>query len=492
MIDILKLGPEISKDEYRKRVPSLRVELQHAQYQLRKGGFPVIVLLGGDDLSGVAEAAQVLNEWMDPRSMRIHAFGPLSEEERRRPPFWRYWKVLPADGTTGVLLGGWTVRAIADRLAGDTGSKGFESRLDKIRDLESMLVADGALLLKFWLHLDPGAYKKRVKQARENPQRAWRIHPSQWFLQKNFDRSVKVVRKALKTTGTPAAPWRVVDSADARRRNLAVADTILEAIATRLKAEAQLSEPQLKRKVPSARGEDGALASVDLAQTLTKEKYDRQLERWQGKLHRLADRALRRGVSTVLAFEGWDAGGKGGVIRRLCAALHPTNNRVIPVAAPSDEERVHHYLWRFWQQLPPAGRMAIFDRSWYGRVLVERIEGFASEAEWSRAYDEINAFEAMLTDHGVVVAKFWMHIDRQEQLRRFKDREKTPFKQYKITEEDWRNRERWGDYERAVNEMVARTDTKRAPWVIVPANDKRFARIHVIKTVSRLLSRASK
>jgi len=330
------------------------------------------------------------------------------------------------------------------------------------------------------------------KQTRENPERAWRIHENQWFLQKNFDRAVKVVRKALEETTRPAAPWRILDSTDARRRNLAVAETILEATTTRLSAEPQPSEAPPELKTPPAEPEVGALAAVDLAQKLPKEKYEAQLERWQGKLHRWADRAVERGVSTVLAFEGWDAGGKGGVIRRLCAALHPANYRVIPVAAPSDEERVHHYLWRFWRQLPPDGRMAIFDRSWYGRVLVERVEGLASEAGWHRAYDEISAFEAMLAEHGVVVAKFWMHIDRQEQLRRFKDREQTPFKQYKITEEDWRNRKRWDDYERAVNEMVARTDTKQAPWVIVPANDKRFARIHVIKTVSRLLRRAVK
>jgi len=491
MMEVLELGPDLKKDEYRERVYSLRVELQHAQYQVRNAAVPVVVLLGGDDLLGVAETAQVLNEWMDPRWMQVHAFGKPTDDERRRPPFWRYWNALPADGTVGVLLGGWTVRVIADRLTGESGSKMFKRRLRQIRDVEAMLVAHGSLLLKFWLHLDEAAFEKRVKKVSKRPERAWRIDPKHWYLQENFDRAVKVVKEALEETGRPEAPWRVVESGDARKRNLAVAETILGEIRTRVKRQSEsrrepVTEPEKLRSEEKAEG----LASVDLTRVLPKDKYDERLERWQGKLHELADRALEEGVSTVLVFEGWDAAGKGGVIRRLCAALHPANYRVIPIAAPTDEEAAHHYLWRFGRRLPPDGRVAIFDRSWYGRVLVERVEGFASEAEWSRAYDEINTFEAMMADHGVVIAKFWLHIDPDEQLRRFQDREKTPFKQYKITEEDWRNRKRWGDYERAVNEMVARTDTEYAPWVLVPANDKRYARVHTIKTVCRLLRKA--
>jgi polyphosphate kinase 2 (PPK2 family) len=297
------------------------------------------------------------------------------------------------------------------------------------------------------------------------------------------------VKEALDATGRPEAPWRVVDSSDSRRRNLAVAETLLAEIRTRAESGPPVLETPPAAD-PSPVPQPDALAAVDLTKKLGKEKYEEQLERWQGKLHRAADKAMEREIGTVLVFEGWDAAGKGGVIRRLCAAIHPAAYRVITVAAPSDEERAHPYLWRFGRQLPRDGHLAVFDRSWYGRVLVERVEGFASEAQWRRAYGEINTFESMMAEHGVVLAKFWLHIDRDEQLRRFEDRRKTPFKQYKITDEDWRNRERWDDYERAVNEMVARTDTEHAPWVIVPANDKRYARVHVIKTVCRLLRAA--
>jgi polyphosphate kinase 2 (PPK2 family) len=185
----------------------------------------------------------------------------------------------------------------------------------------------------------------------------------------------------------------------------------------------------------------------------------------------------------ILVFEGWDAAGKGGVIRRITAAMDARDYRVIPIAAPNDEERAHHYLWRFWRQIPGAGRMTIFDRSWYGRVLVERVEGFATEAEWTRAYAEIVDFEQQLYDHRALILKFWIHIDSAEQLKRFRSRQDTPYKDYKITEEDYRNRERRNDYELAANEMLGRTWTEYAPWHLVEGNDKRFARIKVLKII---------
>jgi polyphosphate kinase 2 (PPK2 family) len=198
----------------------------------------------------------------------------------------------------------------------------------------------------------------------------------------------------------------------------------------------------------------------------------------------LQRRAGKRGVSTILVFEGWDAAGKGGAIRRVTGSLDARDYQVIPIAAPNDEERAHHYLWRFWRHLSRAGRLTIFDRSWYGRVLVERVEGFATEAEYMRGYGEIDHFEEQLVTDGILLLKFWIHISKAEQLKRFRDRSRTSYKQWKITDEDWRNRKRWDDYTVAVNDMVARTSTKIAPWTLVEGNDKNFARIKVLRTLA--------
>jgi polyphosphate kinase 2 (PPK2 family) len=226
-----------------------------------------------------------------------------------------------------------------------------------------------------------------------------------------------------------------------------------------------------------------------MTKKIDKDKVDERIAVFQGTLNQLQRRAYKNRVSTIMVFEGWDAAGKGGAIRRVTAALDARDYRVIPIAAPSDEERAQHYLWRFWRHLGRAGRVTIFDRSWYGRVLVERVEGFASEKEWMRAYAEINQFEDQLVDRGVVLVKYWLHVTKDEQLRRFKEREATPHKQWKLTPEDWRNRDRWQAYEDAVNDMIERTSTRDAPWTLVEANDKSYARLKVLETMCDRLER---
>jgi polyphosphate kinase 2 (PPK2 family) len=227
-----------------------------------------------------------------------------------------------------------------------------------------------------------------------------------------------------------------------------------------------------------------------MTKSLTKEEYSEKLKKYQARLNLLHRKARSKKISTILVFEGWDAAGKGGAIRRTTAALDARDYQVIPIAAPTDEELAHHYLWRFWRHLGRAGRVTIFDRSWYGRVLVERIEGFAGEKEWRRSYAEINNFERELVEHGIVLLKFWVNITKDEQEARFKARQEISYKRWKLTEEDWRNRERWDDYEIAVNDMVGQTSTRIAPWVLVEGNCKRYSRIKVLKTIcSRLEER---
>ncbi len=232
------------------------------------------------------------------------------------------------------------------------------------------------------------------------------------------------------------------------------------------------------------------LSTLDMGKHLGKGEYKKRLGHLQSRLYGLRRRAREEGTSMVLLFEGWDAAGKGGAIRRVVRALDARFYRVIAVGAPNDEERAHHYLWRFWRHVPRAGRVTVFDRSWYGRVLVERIEGFAMEAQWMRAYAEINDFEAELVGHGVVLQKFWIHITPEEQESRFKARAQTPLKSWKLTAEDWRNRERWDAYERAVNDMVERTSTPMAPWTLIEGNDKRYARVRVLEKVCEGLEAA--
>jgi AMP-polyphosphate phosphotransferase len=226
------------------------------------------------------------------------------------------------------------------------------------------------------------------------------------------------------------------------------------------------------------------LDNLDLSRQLSDARFKTRLAEQQSRLNQLQRRARQRDVSTIAVFEGWDASGKGGAIRRVTGALDARDYDVIPVAAPTEEERAHHYLWRFWRHLSRAGRLTIFDRSWYGRVLVERVEGFAREDEYMRAYGEINQFEEQLVAHGILMVKFWLHVSKEEQLRRFRDRTRTSYKKWKIGDEDWRNRARWTDYTIAVNDMVARTSTRIAPWALIEGNDKNFARVKVLTTLA--------
>jgi polyphosphate:AMP phosphotransferase len=349
-----------------------------------------------------------------------------------------------------------------------------------------MLADDGALILKFWLHLP----KKQQKQRLKKLERDGRLAPDDWEHFKSYERFIKISAHTLRHTDKLLAPWHIVEATDRRYRELTVAEILTSALERRLTpATPPAPAPAVAPRARPSK-HDSILAAVDLSQRLASTVYEHELDRLQAKLTKLSWRAQRKGISTVLAFEGWDAAGKGSAIRRVTEALDPRLYRVVGVAAPTDEERAQHYLWRFWRHLPRAGCVAIFDRTWYGRVLVERIEGFARPAEWAGAYGEINAFEEQLAAHGIVLCKFWLHISPQEQLRRFKDRQRVAFKRYKITDEDWRNRDKWPDYQEAVDEMVARCSTEFAPWTLVAGNDKKFARIQILRTIVERLAAA--
>jgi len=487
MLDELKPAPRIAKQDYEQEQAALRVDLVNGQYELRDRDFPVILLIAGDDRVAVNESVQLLHDWMDARFLVSRVFIEPTDEERQRPQFWRYWRALPARGKVGVHVGSWASGVVRDRLEGRIDASGFARRLAHIRQFEGELVDDGALLLKFWLHLDRKSLERRIRRFPGADDEAWQVEKSDRQMLRRHGETMAIIEDLLAATHTPQAPWLAILNGNKRHRNLTIATTLRDALSRRLGGRRKrrgATQPPAHPPVPDA------LAGVDLSRRYASESaYGRARKRWQAELGRLTRQARDSGLSSVLVFEGWDAAGKGGAIRRLTRAMSVRDYRVVPIGAPTEEENRFHYLWRFWRHLPAAGQMLVFDRSWYGRVLVERVEGFARPDEWERAYQEISDFESQLVEHGIRLCKFWLHIDQGEQMRRFRAREKTPYKKYKITEDDYRNRKQWEPYVAAVNEMVARTGTKEAPWTLVPANDKRWARVQVLKTVCAALAR---
>lgn len=486
MFESAEIGHKLSKEDFKARLIPLRQELINTQYELRTAKFPVIVIIAGSDRIGAHELISFLTEVFDSRFMEVTAFGPPTQEEAERPEFWRYWRAMPAAGRMGVMLGAWTMSAVVARLERKIGRGEFAGRISHIRQFERTLTAEGALLLKFWLHQPRSTLKKQLRRATKHG--LWKpLWMKTLDMTNYYDRGMKIVEEALEETSVEDVSWQVVESTDSHYRNLTVVQKIHDEIRNRLEsAKGAMARAEVKNSVED---EFTILDTVDLSQSLEKDKYEKALKREQERLNLLSAKAFRKGVSMVMAFEGWDAAGKGGCIRRVTSALDATIYRVISIAAPTEEEKAHHYLWRFWRNVPRDGHITIFDRTWYGRVLVERVEGFASREQWQRAYGEINEFESQVSESNTALVKFWLHIDSEMQLARFKERENTPFKQFKITEEDYRNREKWHAYEAAVNEMVARTSTRHAPWTIVPSNDKYFARVHVLRTICKALER---
>ncbi|GDY19325.1 polyphosphate:AMP phosphotransferase [Verrucomicrobiota bacterium] len=489
MFEAAELGRSVSKEDYEAKVPKLRAGLLEAQFRLRSSKLPVIIIVTGADGAGKGDVVHRLNEWLDPRGIDTQAFWLTSDEESERPPYWRFWRVLPARGRIGVFFGSWYTRPIVRRLAGKLKNRELDAELDRIAGFERMLAEDGAVIIKLWLHLSVEEQARRFRDVEKNPEKHWRILPTDWHSPKLHSRFREISERAVRHTDSAVAPWQVVEAGDDRYRDLTVGQIVLSALRAALKQKVMHGPKVTAKRTPRAAGVS-VLDRVDLSQALAEDDYARKLEKYQTKLNRLTWAAYEKRRSMVLVFEGWDAAGKGSSIRRVTEAIDPRLFRIFPVASPTDEERAHHYLWRFWRHLPRAGMIRIYDRSWYGRVLVERIEGYAREDEWKRAYHEINDFEEQLVEDGMVLGKFWLHISKEEQLRRFKQREEVSFKRYKITPDDWRNRAKWDQYSAAVNEMVRRTSTKSAPWTLVAGNDKKFARIQILKTICKSLEEA--
>lgn len=489
MFETAEVGNSINKADFEKALPGLRASLLEAQGQLAASKCAVVVLLGGVEGAGKAEAVNHLLEWVDARGVQTFVLGDPTDEERERPPMWRFWRTLPPKGRMGIYIGTWYTEPIVDRAFGRIGDGRFNLAMDHNIAFEGMLVREGVILVKIWLHVKENALRKRLKKIAADPRKSWRVNERDWKYIKKYDDFRAVAETAIRRTSIGIAPWHVVEAADPRYRDLTVARIVAQAIKERLAQEAAATPAKRAPDMPKP-ARVNILRNLDLSQKLSPKEYDRRLAAAQGRINVLTRKLYEKQRSLILVFEGPDAAGKGGAIRRLTASMDARNYQHVAVAAPTDEERAHPYLWRFWRALPRRGRVTIYDRSWYGRVLVERIEGFCTREEWSRAFVEINLFEEDLTNFGTIVLKFWLAISAKEQLRRFKERQVTPYKQYKITEEDWRNRAKWEAYEAAAVEMIDKTSCRNAPWILVEAEDKNWARIRVLETVVAHLKKA--
>jgi polyphosphate kinase 2 (PPK2 family) len=524
MLDQIDLERSISKPEYKRRLRELQQSLYDMQQALFEAQRPALIVFEG--WAGTSKISTIgqLTRRLDPRGLRVHPVTPPRTFETLYPWLYRFWLKTPSYGQLAIFDRSWYRQVLADRTKAEISAADWLSRCEDIVSFERQLADDGAVILKFWLHISKHEQARRFQKLESDRLTAWQVTDEDRWQHKHYDDMLAAVEDLLPRTDTPYAPWVTLAATDKRYMRIAVLEMVLSTLQARLGraesgrdgdhdgdfdnsgaafrhapassvSESPESEPngQSAAVATHASGSDrtpditGVLGRVDLSLRLEQKSYDRELKELQARMHLIGLEVYRQQRPVALVFEGWDAAGKGGAIKRLTEKLDPRGYIVHAIAAPTGEEKAHHYLYRFWRRLPARGEIAIFDRSWYGRVLVERIEGFARDDEWQRAYAEINEFERQLVEFGTIVCKFWLHISPDEQLRRFEARQNVSYKAWKLTDDDWRNREKWPRYEQAIDEMLLRTSTPAAPWTVVESEDKRFARIKVLRTVVRRL-----
>lgn len=475
-------GRRLTRLEYEHELPRLQDRLLDAQFEMRKRQLRAVALIvTGIPAAGRSEVVNELLEWLDPKFVRVFGFREANDVEHEHPPLWRYWRVLPSRGRIAILHSGWYHEFLRRSvLTPDRAAALAPREIERIRSLECMLAADGIAVVKVHLHIGPELQRKRLRKLLADKTTRWRVTVEDRWLARHYRDVERALEECLRTTDQDCAPWHLVDGSDRQHRALEVGRMLLAGIEGRTQAgvaDTGMPSAALLRR----RAQRVKLPTTHRGPAIAEEVYEQELESLQGRLALLSRRGRFAKHAVVLAFEGMDAAGKGGAIRRITAALDARQYRVVPISAPTAEEAARPYLWRFWSQLPPRGNYTIFDRSWYGRVLVERVRGLAAKRDWQRAYREINEFERQMCEHGVIVAKFWLSVSQAEQLARFEERDRNPLKRFKVDPEDWINRKSWDRYQVAAREMIALTNRPRAPWVVVPADDKRHARLEVLR-----------
>lgn len=476
-------------EELKQRLKAAEEKLSQQQMKLKEKRLPVLVLIEGWGAAGKGSAIGQIIKNIDPRFFKVFSMPSApTEEERRRPFLYRFFEKIPEAGKFTFLDSGWMDQIMKERLDGKLDDKAYAQRVDSVKRFERGLTDNGYLVLKFFFHISKKEQESRIEALLSEKDTAWRVSEGDLWQNRHYDKCLEAFDRYLDDTNTPSAPWYIVDSKSKKFAELQVMETLCMGIETALHNES-LAVPLLQNAFPLIKMPK--LRDVPLeGKTLDEEEYKKELKELQAKLGQLHNRLYRKRVPVIIAYEGWDAAGKGGNIKRLTGALDPRGFEVHPIASPEPHEKARHYLWRFWTRLPKDGHIAIFDRTWYGRVMVERLEGFCSENDWQRAYYEMNEFEQELYNWGAVILKFWVQIDKDTQLARFTERQNTPSKQWKITDEDWRNREKWDLYEQAVDEMLQKTSTTYAPWHILESVDKKYARIKALHIVIDALEKA--
>ena len=494
MLEQINLTKKMEKSVYQEKMEVMEPQLAKLQRECKALGIPVIIVFEGVGASGKGLQISKLIYPLDPRGFQVFAIKKPTEEEEMHPFLWRFWTKTPEKGRIAIFDTSWYRKVSVDRFENKISREELIYAYQEINTFERTLTDDGAVLIKFFLHTSQREQKIRFDKLLNSKETAWRVCKEDIKRNKEYDHYKAMNEEMLEKTETECAPWTIIEAEDRRFATAKIYSTVVEKLSEKVlekKAELALAEEkkkaadELQKRQPKEDKDldSTVLSKVNLSLSYTKEEYKEKLKKLQDRMEILHSELYRQRIPVVLGFEGWDAGGKGGAIKRLTESMDPRGYVVSPTASPTPTEKSHHYLWRFWRAMPKDGHITIFDRTWYGRVMVERIEGFCTREEWQRAYREINDMEAHLAHSGAIVLKFWMQIDKDEQERRFKERMENPEKQWKITDEDWRNREKWDQYEEAVNEMIIKTSTSYAPWIIVEGNNKYYARIKVLESV---------
>lgn len=473
--------------ELQERLKAANEKLASQQMMIKERGLPVLVLFEGWGTAGKGSVLGKVIRNIDPRFFKVAAMDVPTQEERRKPFLYRHFVKIPEAGKFMFLDSGWMDEVTGECLDGTLKEKDYKKKIESIKRFERQLTDNGYLVMKFFFHISQKEQKKRIDALNSDKNTSWRVGEKDSWQNKHYDKCLAVFDRYLNDTNAPADPWYIIDAKSRKWAQLQVLETLVSGIDTALKNSA-MAVPLLQNVFPLEKMPK--LDEIDLDKAVTQDEYRAELDQLQEKLGHLHNKLYRKKVPVIIAYEGWDAAGKGGNIKRITEALDPRGFEVHPIASPEPHEKARHYLWRFWNRLPKTGHVAVFDRTWYGRVMVERLEGFCRENDWQRAYNEINEFERELADWGAVIIKFWVQIDKDTQLARFNERQNTPSKQWKITEEDWRNREKWDLYESALKEMLQKTNTTYAPWHILESNDKRYARLKALKIVIEAIEKA--
>lgn len=476
-----------AKEELKRRLSEAREQLSAKQMQVKEHWLPVVVLMEGWGTAGKGSTIGKIIPNLDPRFFKVASLDIPTEDEKRKPFLYRYFAKLPKAGNFLFMDSGWMDEMVKSRLYETEDAKAYSSRIESIRCFERQLTDNGYLVIKFFLHISRKEQRRRMDALLCKKDTRWRVSENDKWQNKHYKECLEVFDQYLEETDAPGTPWYIIDAMSSKWAELQILEFLNNALEVAFQNHS-LAVPLLQNHFPLVKM--AKLSEISLDKKVEPDQYKAELKALQSRLGELHNRLYRKRVPVVICYEGWDAAGKGGNIKRITEALDPRGYEVHPIASPEPHEKARHYLWRFWTRLPRTGHIAIFDRTWYGRVMVERLEGFCSQNDWQRAYHEINEFEKELHDWGAVIIKFWVQIDKDTQLQRFEERQRTPEKQWKITDEDWRNREKWDAYEEAVDEMLQKTSTTYAPWHVLESVDKKHARLKALRIVIAALEEA--